>query len=103
MKYPNPCTRCGMCCLMECCPIVMELLNIGKKGPCPKLYYIGNVANCSLYDMLDDKEKEDGKEVFGFGVGCCIKARAYKDGIKYDFASLSKELKIKAVKQVRRK
>jgi hypothetical protein len=33
------------------------------------------------------------------GRGCCIKARAYRGGVEYDFSSLPVELKRNAAKQ----
>jgi len=38
----------------------------------------------------------------GIGKGCCIKARAFKDGIEYDFASLPAEVKQKLVQSLRK-
>jgi len=86
---------------MERCPVIMNLFNIKKKGKCSKLYFIGDKANCSLWDMVDEDKREEMKEVFGIGDGCCIKARVYKNGIEYNFAALSSEMKIRAVQQVR--
>ena len=103
MKFPNECIRCGMCCLSERCFIITELFNIEKKGKCPKLYFIDDIANCSLFDMIEEDERESARKVFGIGAGCCIEARVYKDGVEYDFASLPKEKKLLAVKQIRRK
>ena len=95
MKYPNPCTRCGMCCLSEPCFIVKQLR---KDNPtpfkvCSYLSFNENEACCELVQ----------RGLVPVGDGCCIKARAYRDGVKYDYASLSKELKIKAVRQIRSK
>lgn len=89
MKFPYECTRCGLCCLMELCQIAIA---DGYTKACPHLYFDGDKADCYLAGII-----------IPIGDGCCIKARAYKDGVEYDFAALSKEMKIKAVKQIRRK
>ena len=52
---------------------------------------------------LSRKKKSILMEMMGVGKGCCIKARAFKDGVEYDFASLPKELKFHVVKGVREK
>jgi len=89
MKYPNPCTRCGFCCLAETCTLARISFKIGKHDPCPALVFNGDVATCTL-------------ESVPFGDGCCIKARAYHNGIEYDFAGLPAELKINAAESMRR-
>lgn len=103
--YPNPCTRCGMCCLTEVCPILIDLIRVDPGPPCPMLSFDGDVASCDLVkgDMwrIVGGTRKTVEGVLGFGQGCCIKARAYKDGQEYDFASLPAELKVKAVRQVR--
>lgn len=84
MKFPHPCARCGMCCLTQPCPVVGKL-------PCPQLRFDRDRARCKLAR----------KGIVPTGDGCCIKARAYRHGVEYDFASLPKTLKITAVRQVR--
>lgn len=87
MMYPNKCCRCGMCCISMQCPVSIEIYGIQLN--CPALSFNEHLANC----------KHAGIKV-PIGDGCCIKARAYKDGIKYNFASLPKELKYRAVKDI---
>jgi len=89
MKYPNPCTRCGLCCLAETCALARISFRIGEHDPCPALVFTGDVATCTL-------------ESVPFGDGCCIAARAYRNGVEHDFAGLSAELKINAVRSMRR-
>jgi len=94
MEYPNKCCRCGFCCLTEQCPVSISLYG-DNFDVCPALVFNGDVAACLIV-----------KEIPGLvpvGDGCCIKARAYKDGVEYDFASLSPELKRQAVNDLRRR
>jgi len=92
VKYPNKCVRCGFCCLSETCPIGMDVYGIGKhETKCPALRFEKNKATCLLAVA----------NLVPTGDGCCILARAIKDGVQYDFASLSKELKINVVQSVR--
>ncbi len=90
MKFPNECCRCGACCLFETCIISRQTYNIGEKDYCPALTFDSGEATCHLTSRVP------------IGDGCCIKAKAYKDGMSYDFALLPKQLKIKAVQQIRR-
>ena len=87
MKYPNPCVRCGMCCLAESCPASGKV----KKGRCEHLFFEGGQAVCGLV-AADPGRAED----FGVGAGCCLKARARNSatGIEVDFAGLPGETKI---------
>lgn len=89
-EFPNPCCRCGFCCLSTMCPIGEALY--GKQKWCPALSFDGFVATCAIADYL-----------VPIGDGCCIKARAYKDGKEYDFASLPPELKRRAVRDLLRR
>ena len=88
MKFPNKCCQCGFCCLVEQCPISIEIY--GSKKTCPALTFQNDKAICKHIDIVP------------IGDGCCIKARAYKNGIKYDFALLPKELKINAAQNLRK-
>ena len=104
MLYPNPCCRCGLCCLSETCPIGMRAYGINKTTLCPGLTFKEDKASCVLPVYLVKILKMDKKAVdiiMGFNTGCCIKARAYKNGVEYDFAGLSSELKIKIAQNVR--
>jgi len=75
-----------MCCLAEPCPSA-------RQHPCHHLRFDGDRARCKL--------ARKGK--VPIGDGCCIKARAFRKGVEYDFASLPKSLKITAVRQARQK
>jgi len=107
--YPNPCCRCGFCCLTETCPVGMSYFEISKADPCLALFFDGDEATCTLvasfkYDPFDRGKllaPDLRRKLFGIGTGCCIKARAFKDGKEYDFASLSPELKRKAAAGLR--
>lgn len=91
-EYPNKCCRCGLCCLAETCPIGQTMHQIGKHDRCPSLSFWNGQASCALAE----------RGLVPIGDGCCIKARAYKDGVEYKFAALPDELKYQAVKDMRR-
>jgi len=66
---------------------------IGKFEPCPSLEFDDKgIAKCNLV--------EPG--LVPVGDGCCIKARAYKDGKEFDFAGLRPAMKSRAVADLRR-
>lgn len=90
MKYPNPCCRCGFCCLSVTCPVGMKVYSIRKFDNCPALKFEGRQASCLL------------KMLVPMGDGCCIKARAYKNGVEYNFASLPVEVKRNVATQKRK-
>ena len=87
MTYPNKCVRCGFCCLSEACPVAMQYFGIQKQTKCPALTWNGVEAVCGIINAFSNL-------IMGVGAGCCIKARCYKSGVEYDFASLPGELKI---------
>ena len=101
--YPNPCCRCGFCCLSETCPEGQRVYRVGKHGPCPGLSFEGDMAVCKLIEHGGGKSAPDGLEVFifGLGAGCCIKARCIKDGVTYDFATLPPHFK-RSIAQTKR-
>ena len=105
-KYPQKCCRCGMCCLVETCPVGMKIYDIDKYKLCPGLYFEGNKAICGLSKYFIEQARIDKKvveEVMGFNVGCCIKARVYKDGIEYNFADLDPDIKISIAQRTKAK
>lgn len=88
MKYPNKCSRCGFCCIAETCQIGRKYFGINVNDICPALNYSprDKMFSCTLVRL----------EIVPSGDGCCILARAYKDGVEYDFASLPDDLKLQA-------
>lgn len=99
MKYPHPCCWCGVCCLCETCPVGQAIYKVDKHDLCPGLSFKGDKAICEIIKTAP----EPFKVYMGKGAGCCIKARAFRDGQQYDFASLPVELKQAAAKQEREK
>ncbi len=91
-KYPNPCCRCGFCCLAETCIVAQSYYKIGKYDSCPALSFNGDFGKCALVE----------KGLVPVGCGCCISARCIKDGIQYDFASLPPEIKKTVVRKINR-
>jgi hypothetical protein len=84
-QLPNPCCRCGFCCIGSTCPVAQYVYKIHKDYPCPGLAYDPalRVATCNL----------NVNHYVGVGTGCCISARCFKDGVQYDFASRPVEMK----------
>ena len=91
-RYPNPCVRCGMCCLAESCPAAGPVI----KGRCGHLSFEGRAAVCGLVESSPGRKAD-----FGVGVGCCIKARAINSatGLAVDFAGLPGETKVGLVQR----
>lgn len=73
------------------------MYKVDKHDLCPGLSFKGDKAICAIIRAAP----EPFKAYMGEGAGCCIKARAFKDGQQYDFASLPVELKQAAAKQIR--
>jgi hypothetical protein len=95
MNYPNPCNRCGFCCLALPCPVELQVFGPRPPGKtCPALSFEGDVAKCGLVEVL-------GPATLGVGAGCCVKATAYRNGRAYDFASLPDEIKVLVTRQFR--
>lgn len=103
--FPHPCTRCGFCCLNEICPTGKYFYGRNHRV-CPGLHFNESEAACKLFEFFVKKPTNPPKQtqglslqisdpegLFGIGIGCCIKARAIKDGVTYDFAGLDPEIK----------
>jgi hypothetical protein len=73
------------------CPSGIAVYGNDHKG-CPALSFHNGISSCALV--------ESG--LVPVGDGCCILARAYKNGVEYDFASLPPDQKIKAAILMRR-
>lgn len=80
MKFPYECCQCGFCCLIQTCPIGKSFF--GNVTPCPALVLGETKAYCLLACSF-----------VPIGDGCCISAKAYKDGVAYDFAALPPKVK----------
>jgi len=94
MNYPHKCVRCGFCCLSTTCIAGQAYHGIGELDRCPSLRFNRQGrAKCSLVK----------RGLVPVGDGCCIKARAYRHGVEYDFAALPAKLKRRAVADARRK
>uniref|UniRef100_A0A6M3L4A8 Uncharacterized protein n=1 Tax=viral metagenome TaxID=1070528 RepID=A0A6M3L4A8_9ZZZZ len=102
MTYEHKCCRCGFCCLSETCPAGVAIFGISKTDICPALQFNkDHTATCKIVSRTPVKKRDAMKKDMGVGEGCCIKARAYKDGVEYDFAALPKNMKIRASKDRR--
>ena len=86
MKYPNPCCRCGFCCLSCTCPTGQEVYGVRKDAPCPGLSFEDGQATCEIAEA-------GNYEIIGVGQGCCIKATAWRGAFGFDFAMLPPHIK----------
>ena len=84
-QFPHKCCRCGFCCMGQACPVAQYVYGIHKNDPCPGLDYDPETmtATCNL----------NVNHYVGVGTGCCISARCFRDGVQYDFSSLSEAIK----------
>lgn len=87
--YPYKCCRCGFCCLHTTCVVGQAVY--GPVQPCPALSFTDDIASCKLAGTVP------------VGDGCCIAARAYKNGAEYDFAALPPELKCIVARDLKQK
>jgi hypothetical protein len=85
--YPNPCSRCGACCISTPCPAA-RMLGAGP-GACPFLHFSGEATKAQAECVLLENSAIT-KQSLGIGEGCCIKATAVNQatGETADFASL---------------
>jgi len=99
--FPNPCCRCGYCCLHETCPVACDVFGIDKATPCLALRFEGDFTvdpeTLKAVPVLPHFAvcllAQEAPEIMGIGVGCCIKATCYRGGVAYDFAALPPALK----------
>lgn len=95
-RFTTKCCHCGMCCLVENCPIAIEKFGIPKYDfKCPALNILNGQYICSI--ALSGKQEE--MEALGIGHGCCISAKVYIHGNAnpVDFASMTDDAKHAAV------
>lgn len=99
-EYPNKCTRCGFCCLIERCPMAILTWEVKHKGldvTCPGLSFENGVASCSIIST-----KEETHYIMGVGVGCCILTTILTNNGLINFADLPSEIKKKIVEDTRK-
>ena len=91
MDFPNPCTRCGFCCLAEACPVARLRYGLALHDACPALSFDEQgQASCALLEQYP-------AECLGVGKGCCVKARVVARGVTLNFADMPPEMKRAAV------
>ena len=82
----------------------------GPAGSCPGVTFNqDHQAVCGVITHLESAGISQASiaALMGLGKGCCIKARAIRlsrgviDGITYDFAGLSPEVKVRVVRGIR--
>jgi hypothetical protein len=103
MNYPYPCSRCGTCCLIEVCPMGMDIYKLtSKEGRCPALTFNNTFAQCGALQICRDKgiPESDIKNLFGIGKGCCILAKVFGEGKSYDIASMPPYTKTLVARQL---
>jgi hypothetical protein len=84
MNFPYACSRCGCCCLASVCVVGQRVYGLFEKEVrCPGLSFQNGMASCKLVAF----------NLVPVGDGCCIKARAFKNGVEYDFVALPADTK----------
>lgn len=46
-RYGDPCTGCGICCIMTLCPLAQAIYRY-KEGPCPALEWVDGKSACGM-------------------------------------------------------
>ena len=71
------------------------MYGITRTSPCPELSFDSTGrASCGLVERV-------GRKALGIGVGCCIKARCYRNGVVYHFAELPEDVKLRVAASLR--
>jgi hypothetical protein len=74
--------------------VAQDFFGITKADPCPALRFDDNRQAICILAL-------ENPEIIGVGLGCCIKATAYRKGEAFDFASLPPVVKIHAASMKR--
>lgn len=100
--FPNPCARCGFCCIQRPCDPALYFaafsgLPAHPHKPCPFLGFLKSPhdsleAHCILVKILQLPTPVSAL-VFGFGKGCCVKATLFKGSTPHDFSIFPPESK----------
>jgi hypothetical protein len=92
-KCGDPCNHCGLCCLMETCPVGQRFFDIPGKTHCPALLWTKEGSRCGLMTEPQKyvptrarihgptKMREAAKFLLGAGKGCNF--REHKDEPKF--------------------
>lgn len=87
VKYPHPCIRCGLCCMMTPCKVAILEWGGVENTVCQYLQVRfalpeGIMTTCGL-------AADEGLEKMGIGPGCCMAGRLLNvtTGIEVEWAS----------------
>ena len=94
--FQNPCSHCGVCCLLQRCPVVIGLKGGQRNVRCEELLFDGTTSSCGLIV----KGLATPQEI-GSGLGCCISAQVHINGQMEYFAALPEEVKTQAANHLR--
>jgi len=50
--FPNPCNRCGFCCLIQLCKVAQHLFGGEKNRRCPAVRFNGTESRCGVLEDL---------------------------------------------------
>jgi hypothetical protein len=102
-KYPHPCSRCGLCCIAQQCPVADRIHGPRPPGAiCPSLIWKGTEAQCSAIALIDALLPGKGEKVIGVGLGCCMLGRVRtSNGVELPFDSLLPEVKTALAQRAR--
>lgn len=106
-EYPNPCARCGACCVATPCPVAMAYVPGAVKGkPCPALRFDvrNGEAVCLMLlreNFSTEETYQEALSIMGIGSGCCMAGEAVDldTGLRVPWDSLSNEVKRSCVKR----
>jgi len=100
-KYPNPCARCGACCVATPCPIGLLFVEGAVKGqPCPAVRFHRQTgeAKCLMLERSHFSSEEMYQQALremGVGTGCCMLGEAVDldSGARIPWAEMPGHLK----------
>lgn len=97
-EFPYPCTRCGVCCLLQRCPVILAYCGGENRARCEEVKFTGDEAECGLV-----RRGIVNPQTIGAGKGCCISARVACGffGEMKDVASLDAATKIQLAHSLR--
>lgn len=90
-EFPNPCCRCGFCCIAETCWCGRMFHSIKSTEPCPSLSFDRGVATCGLAEIS-----------VPIGDGCCISARVIHNGNVTSYADMPEHNKKEIVRLIKK-
>lgn len=90
-RFTSACNGCGLCCMLELCPVARSFYGPEATAPCPSFVMVDGRGACAFVQTeVDLKLEPKVQMVLGIGLGCGMRDEDTTDAEVEDFHERNK-------------